>query len=295
MAARASWSGYLKLSLVSCSVGLFPATTQAERTRFNIINRKTGNRVKRVFIDAETEKVVDNGDQVKGFEVGKGDYLLVEDDEIDDIRIESTHTIDIERFVPREEVNSRFLDRPYYVAPDDKVAQEAFAVIREAMEKEKKAGIGRIVMARREYMVLLEPLERGILATTLRYPYEMRSEEPYFDDIPKTKISEEMLDLAAHIIDKKSGKFEPEAFEDRYEKALVALVKSKQAGKPPPTQKDAPKPSNVINLMDALKRSISAEKGGGRVAAKGGAKVTAKRAAASRAPARSTAKRRAAG
>lgn len=291
MAERASWSGYLKLSLVSCSVALFPATTQAERTRFNIINRKTGNRVKRVFIDAETEKVVDSNDQVKGFEVGKGDYLLVEDDEINDIRIESTHTIDIERFVPREEVNSRFLDRPYYVAPDDKVAQEAFAVIREAMAKEKKAGIGRIVMARREYMVLLEPLDRGILATTLRYPYEMRAEDRYFDDIPKTKISEEMLDLAAHIIDKKSGSFKPDEFEDRYEKALVALVKSKQAGKPPPTSKDTPKPSNVINLMDALKKSISAEKAG---PSKTAARASGKKATA-RAPARSTAKRRAAG
>lgn len=291
MAERASWSGYLKLSLVSCSVALFPATSQAERTRFNIINRKTGNRVKRVFIDAETEKVVDSNDQVKGFEVGKGDYLLVEDDEINDIRIESTHTIDIERFVPREEVNSRFLDRPYYVAPDDKVAQEAFAVIREAMAKEKKAGIGRIVMARREYMVLLEPLDRGILATTLRYPYEMRAEDRYFDDIPKTKISDEMLDLAAHIIDKKSGPFKPDEFEDRYEKALVALVKSKQAGKPPPTSKDTPKPSNVINLMDALKKSISAEKAGSsRTAARASGKKTT-----ARAPARPNAKRRAAG
>ncbi|MCC6918669.1 MAG: Ku protein [Alphaproteobacteria bacterium] len=294
MAERASWNGYLKLSLVSCSVSLFPATTQADRTRFHVVNRKTGNRVKRVFIDAETEKVVDTDEQVKGFEVGKGDYIYVEDDEIDDIRIESTHTIDIERFVPRDDVNSRFLDRPYYVAPDDKVAQEAFAVIREAMAKEKKAGIGRIVMARREHMVLLEPLDRGILATTLRYPYEMRAEERYFDDIPKTKISPEMLELAAHIIDKKSGPFEPDAFEDRYEKALVALVKSKQTGKPPPTPKDVPKPSNVINLMDALKKSISAEKSGGRTAARAQTRTTAKRTTRRRA-ARTGAKRRAAG
>lgn len=289
MAPRATWNGYLKLSLVSCSVSLFPATTSAERTRFNIINRKTGNRVKRVFIDSETEKVVDSEDQVKGFEAGKGDYLLVEDDEIDEIRIESTHTIDIDRFVPREEVNSRFLNSPYYCAPDDKVAQEAFAVIREAMEKEGKVGIGRLVMARREHMVLLEPLDRGILVTTLRYPYEMRDEKSYFDDIPKVKVSEEMLDLAAHIIDKKSGHFKPDEFEDRYEKALAALVRSKQAGKPPPTSKDVPKPSNVINLMDALKRSVSAEKGG-----KTAARTSAKRVAPA-AKARSGAKRRAAG
>ena len=272
MAERASWSGYLKLSLVSCAISLFPATTAAERIRFHIVNRDSGNRVKRQFVDSDTDEVVESENQVKGFEVGKGEYVYVEDDEIDDIRIESSHTIDIERFVPREDVNSRFLDNPYYVAPEDKVAQEAFAVIRAAMEKEGKAGIGRIVMARRERMVLLEPLGKGILATTLRYPYEMRDEDTYFDGIANVKVDKEMLDLAQHIIAKKEGPFEPGTFEDRYETALQDLVKAKQTGKPPKTPAAAPKPSNVINLMDALRKSIKADKAeGGKTAARGAA------------------------
>ena len=290
MAERSSWSGYLKLSLVSCAISLYPATTAAERVRFNILNRDTGNRVKRQFVDAETDEAVESEDQVKGFETSKGEYVTVEDEEIDDIRIESTHTINIERFVMRDEVNSRFLDNPYYVAPDDKVAQEAFAVIRTSMEKEGKAGIGRIVMARRERLVLLEPLGRGLLATTLRYPYEMRDEETYFEAIPKVKVDSEMLELAQHIIAKKTGAFEPETFEDRYESALAALVKSKQTGKPPKTPAAAPKPSNVVNLMDALRKSIKADKGAERPAAKASGKK-AKPAARRKAPARAAKKR----
>jgi DNA end-binding protein Ku len=291
MAERPSWNGYLKLSLVSCAVSLFPATTQAERVRFNIVNRETGNRVRRIFIDSETEEPVETEDQVKGFEIDKGEYLLVEDEEIDDIRIESTHTINIEQFVPRDDVNSRFLDSPYYVAPDDKVAQEAFAVIRDAMKQEKKAGVARIVMARRERVLLLEPLGKGILATTLRYPYEMRDEEGVFEAIPTVKISAEMRDLATHIIKKMAGPFKPEAFEDRYEEALTALVESKQKGKPPKTPASAPKPSNVVNLMDALRKSVRAEKGDGekKIAARGSQKSTSAR-GKSRSTARSRSK-----
>lgn len=293
MAERASWSGYLKLSLVSCAVSLFPATTQAERTRFNVINRKTGNRVKRVFIDSETEKVVESDDQVKGFEVAKGEYVEVEDEEIESLRLESTHTIDIEQFVPREDVSSRFLDSAYYLAPDDKVAQEAFAVIREAMENEGKSGIARVVMARRERLLLLEPLGKGILATTLRYPYEMREEDRVFDAIADVKVNKEMLDLASHIIAKKVAKFDPEAFEDRYEKALAALVRSKVNGKPPKTPAAAPKPSNVINLMDALKKSIASEKSGGRRAT--ARKTTARRSGTRSRTTRTATRKRAAG
>lgn len=261
MAARANWKGYLKLSLVSCAVALFPAASSSSRIRFNTLNRETGNRVKRRFVDAVTEEPVETEGQVKGYEVGRGSYVVVEDEEIDAIRIESTHTIDVESFVPRAEVDVRFLDQPYYIAPDDKVAQEAFAVIRDAMRQTGKVGVARVVMARRERVLLIEPFEKGLLATTLRYPYEVRDAGAYFDDIPDIDYPEEMADLAVHIVEKKSSRFDPGKFEDRYETAMVALVRSKQAGEPARAAESASvRPSNVVNLMDALRRSIEAEK-----------------------------------
>src|SRR3954451_17438859 len=172
MAARANWKGYLKLSLVSCSIALYPATSSSSRVRFHTINRATGNRVKRQFIDPATEELVESEDQVKGYEVAKRSYVYVEDEELDAIRIESTHTIDIESFVPREQVDELYLDTPYYIAPEDKVAQEAFAVIRDAMREKGKAGVARVVISRRERMILLEPLGKGLLGTVLRYPYQ---------------------------------------------------------------------------------------------------------------------------
>jgi DNA end-binding protein Ku len=259
MAARANWKGYLKLSLVSCSIALYPATSSSSRVRFHTINRATGNRVKRQFIDPATEEPVESEDQVKGYEVAKRSYVYVEDEELDAIRIESTHTIDIESFVPREQVDQRYLEAPYYIAAEDKIAQEAFAVIRDAMRDRGKAGLGRVVLARRERMVLLEPLGKGIMATLLRYPYEVRGEEPYFEDIPDLKLPAEMRDLAGHIIDTKTGEFDPSKFEDRYENAVIELIKSKERGEPIKPQAEPP-PSNVVNLMDALRRSIAAEK-----------------------------------
>lgn len=260
MAVRANWKGYLKLSLVSCAVALYPAVSSSSRVRFNTLNRETGNRVKRQFVDAETGEPVEAEDQVKGYQIGKGAYVIVEDEELEAIRIESTHTIDVERFVPRDEVDERYLDTPYYIAPDDKVAQEAFAVIRDAMNEKEMAGLARVVIARREHMILLEPLGKGLLGTTLRFPYEVRDEKPYFEDIPSVKLPQEMRELAAHIVEKKTGRFDPSQFEDRYENAVIELVKSKQTGKPVEMPK-APQPSNVINLMDALRKSIGAEKG----------------------------------
>jgi DNA end-binding protein Ku len=258
MAPRANWKGYLKLSLVSCAVALYPATSSSSRVRFHTLNRATGNRVKRQFIDPDTGEPVEADEQVKGYEVGKGSYIFIEDEELEAIRIESTHTIDIENFVPRDQVDQRYLESPYYIAPDDKVAQEAFAVIRDAMRQKSKAGVGRLVIARRERMLLLEPLGKGILATLLRYPYEVRGEEAYFDDIPDLKLPAEMRDLAGHIIDTKAADFDPGRFEDRYENAVIELIRAKQGGK---AQKapEAPRPSNVVNLMDALRRSIDAE------------------------------------
>jgi DNA end-binding protein Ku len=258
MAPRANWKGYLKLSLVSCAVALYPATSSSSRVSFHTLNRATGNRVKRQFIDPDTGEPVENDEQVKGYEVGKGSYIFVEEEDLETIRIESTHTIDIESFVPREQVDERYLDAPYYIAPDDKVAQEAFAVIRDAMREKGRAGVARVVIARRERMVLLQPLGKGILATLLRYPYEVRGEDAYFDDIPDLTLPQEMRELAGHIIDTKAADFDPSRFEDRYETAVVALIRSKQAGQPV-TAPAAPRPSNVVNLMDALRRSIDAE------------------------------------
>jgi DNA end-binding protein Ku len=261
MAERTVWKGHIKLSLVSCAVGLYPSTSSGGKIRFNTLNRKTGNRVKRQFIDSETEEVVESEEQVKGYLVGKGSYIQVEDEELDALKVESTHTIDIESFVPRDEVDERFLDTAYYIAPTDKVSNEAFCVIRDAIRDKGMAGIARIVLARRERMILLEPLDEGLVGTTLHAADEVRDEDKVFDDISEVKYPKEMKDLAAHIIESKAAHFDPKQFDDRYEEAVAELLKSKQAGKP---MKDEPaeKPSNVVNLMDALKRSVSAEKAG---------------------------------
>jgi DNA end-binding protein Ku len=258
MAPRATWKGYLKLSLVSCAVALYPASTTTERVRFNTLNRKTGNRVKRQFIDSETEEVVPSEDQVKGYPVGRGEYILVEDQELDDVALESTHTIAIESFAPRSSVDERYLDSPYYVAPEGRVAEEAFAVIREAMRKKKMVGVARVVLQRRERILMIEPFDKGLLATSLRYAPEVRQAEPYFEEIPDLKLDDDMIDLASDIIARKTAPFDPKRFNDRYEDALLELIKSKQTGK---TVKPAPaaKPSNVVNLMDALRRSLSSE------------------------------------
>ena len=260
MAPRPNWKGFLKLSLVSCSVALFPATSTSQRIRFNIINRKTGNRIRNDIIDAETGRPVEPEDRVKGYQVDKGDYVLVEDDELDNVALESTHTIDIEEFIPVSEVDRIYLDAPYYIVPQDEVAQEAFAVIREAMRKENLAGLARVVIYRREHLLLLQPRGKGLLATTLRYKNEVRSEKDYFDEVPNIKIPADMLKLATHILDSKKGHFNPDKFEDRYENALQGLIKAKRAGKAPPVVAE-PRPSNVINLMDALRRSAKGDRG----------------------------------
>jgi DNA end-binding protein Ku len=258
MAARANWKGYLKLSLVSCPVALYPATSSSSRVRFNTLNRATGNRVKQQYIDPDTEEVVEAQNRVKGYEVAKNSFVTVEDEELDAIRIESTHTIDIDGFVPVEDVDRRYLEAPYYIAPEGKVAEEAFAVIRDAMAQKGKAGIGRVVISRRERIVLIEPLGKGIMATVLRYKYEVRDEKTYFEDIPDMMLPAEMLDLAAHIIDRKATTFDPSAFEDRYENAMVELLKSKESGRSAPSF-TTKAPSNVVNIMEALRRSLAAD------------------------------------
>jgi len=260
MAPRANWKGYLKLSLVSCAVELFPAATEKERVRFNLLNRDTGNRLRRQLVDSETGEVVETTDQVRGYEIGKREYVVVEDREIDQVAIESTHTIEIESFVPRAEIDEIYLDTPYYLTPDGKVAEEAFAVIREAMREKKVVGLGRVVLHRRERIMMLEPRGKGLSAWTLRYGYEVRKDDEYFGDIGAVKVGGEMLDLATHIIERKLSHFDPDRFDDRYQNALLELIKAKVGHKPAP-KLDAPKPTNVINLMDALRKSIAAEKG----------------------------------
>jgi DNA end-binding protein Ku len=225
---------------------------------FNRINAKTGNRLKQLNVDAESGQPVERDDVKRGYEYAKGQYILVEDAEIDKIRIESTHTIDIDSFVPRAEIDDRYLSTPYYIAPTDKVGQEAFTVIRDAMQEKKMVGLARIVLARREYVVMLEPFFKGLLATTLRYPYEVRDHKEYFDDIPDLKLPTEMKKLAAHIVDTKAAHFDPKKFEDHYEQALVELLRKKQAGLPMPSVEEEAPPPRVINLMDALKASIKA-------------------------------------
>lgn len=261
MAARASWKGYLKLSLVSCPVQLFPATSSRERISFHLLNRETGNRLRRKLVDPETDETVESESQVKGYQVGKNDYILVEEDEFEKIALESSHTIDIETFVPRQEVDEAYLETPYYLVPDGKMAEEAFAVIREAMREKSVCGIGRVVLYRRERPILLEPRGRGLVATSLRYAYEVRQDGEFFDEIGDQDISEEMLDLATHIIGRKMGHFEPKRFEDRYQEALMGVIDAKRNHKPVTSAPLEKRSSNVVSLMDALRKSIAADKG----------------------------------
>jgi len=293
MAPRAYWKGYLKLSLVSCPIALYPASSSSERVSFNRINKKTGNRLKQQNVDSVTGEPVEREDIGRGYEYAKGQYIQVEDDELQKIQIESTHTIDIESFVPRAEIDDRFLDSPYYIAPTDKVGQEAFAVIRDAIRDKKMVALGRIVLTRREHVVMLEAFDKGLLATTLRYAYEVRSQADFFEDIPDIKLPAEMRELAAHIIDTKAGKFDPKSFEDHYENALTELLRRKQAGRIVEPIRDAePEERKVINLMDALRASLKSESKK-PAAASTPARGEAKKKAAASTPARSTAKKKA--
>lgn len=259
MAPRPAWKGYLKLSLVSCAVELTGTTDHSEKVSFRIINRKTGNTVKRQYVDGVTGKPVEDDDEVKGYEIGDDEYLLVEEDEIDAVQIESSHTLAIEHFVDRADIPQIYFDTPYYVTPSDEVSEEAFAVIREAMARQKKAGIARIVLYRRERPVMIEPFDRGLLLTTLRYDKTVRKPDEIFGELGKPKIDSELIDLATHIIDKKQAAFDPSGFEDRYESALLELIQAKQKGKKPPVVQAAEKPANVVNLFEALKKSLAGD------------------------------------
>ena len=256
MAPRPNWKGYLKLSLVSCSIALYPATSSSERVSFNQLNKNTGNRIRYKKVDAETEEVVEPHDIVKGYQVDKNVYVQVEDEELEDLQIESSHTIEIDKFVPAKDIDATYFDSPYYIVPNDNVGQDAFAVIRDAMKGKGMVGLGRVVISKRERPIILEAYGKGIRAITLRYPYEVRKEDEYFADIPDVKISSEMLKLAEHIVETKTAEFEPAEFVDHYEVAVVDLLKRKQSGKAAPKAPARGPAKQTGNIIDLLKRSL---------------------------------------
>jgi DNA end-binding protein Ku len=255
MAPRANWKGFLRLSLVTCPVALYPATSESEKVSFSQINRKTGHRIKYSKVDADTGEEVASEDIVKGYKVDTDTFIEVTKEELENVALESTRTIEIDEFVKRDEIDPRYIIRPYYLAPEAKVGHDAYTVIRETIRSMDMVAIGRLVLTNREHIIALEPLGKGLMGTLLRYPYEIRKEDEYFDEIQDVKVTKDMLDLAKHIVNQKSGTFEPDKFEDHYETALVDLINSKRAGKPI-VAKERPRGENVVDLMEALRRSV---------------------------------------
>ncbi len=262
MAPRSFWKGYLKLSLVTCPVAMVPATTDEEKIRFHTLNRKTGNRVVSQYIDSVSGKPVDEDDEVKGYQRGEDEYVVLEDDEIDAVALESTRTIDIEMFVPRESIEWIWYDKPHYLTPDDPVGEEAFSVIRAGMEATGRVGIARLVMYRRERAVMLEPRGRGIVLWTLRYGDEVRDREGYFGDIPTGKTDAQLMALVKTLIDERTKPWDPKMVDDPVQDRLLEIIAAKKKGKKRPAKPQAgetEQPSNVINIMDALRKSIASE------------------------------------
>jgi DNA end-binding protein Ku len=258
MARRAYWKGFLRLSLVTCPIALYPATSEREKIHFHQINRKTGNRIQYKKVDSDTGREVDRGDVIKAFEKSKGDYIPVEAQELEAVAIESKRTIEIDQFVARKEIDELYFANPYYIVPDGEAGAQAFAVIRDAIEEEGMIALGRVVFTSREHIVALEARGKGIMGITLRYPYEVRDEKDYFGDIASERVSKDMLNLAKHIIKTKTGHFKPDDFEDRYEDALKDLLRKKDKGEKIEAPREE-RSDNVVNLMDALRRSVKGE------------------------------------
>jgi DNA end-binding protein Ku len=254
MAYRPTWQGHLKLSLVTCPVALYTATNSASDVHFNLINPKTNNRIKMITTDPDTGPI-DRSELVKGYEVSKGEYILLTNDEINSVKLESTKTIDIERFVADDEIDRLYWDNPYYLAPDGKLAQEAFVVIRTAMEKSGQIALGRVVIGTRERILALEPRDKGILAYTIRSDAELRKPEEIFRNISNQSADPSMISIAEKIIEQKEGAFDPSQFVDRYEGALKALIEEKKKGHKPAKVAE-PEESNVVDLMSALRASL---------------------------------------
>ena len=259
-ARRAYWKGYLKLSLVTCPVALYPASSQSENTNFHQINRKTGNRLRQQMVDEETGRIVDKDDKGRGYELPSGKYVEIEPEELEAVEVESTHTIDIDKFVPQEDIDKRYYERPYYIVPEGKGGEEAFAVIRDAMKDKGRVALARIVFANHEHIIAVEAWGKGMLDTTLRYDYEVRDESEFFKSIPNPRIAKEMIELASHILDSKSGRFDASKFKDQYELALRKLVKRKASGKTIEMPAEREDRGNVVDLMEALRQSVKGRK-----------------------------------
>jgi DNA end-binding protein Ku len=258
---RPYWKGYIKLALVSCPIALYTASSSSERVAFRQINKKTGNRLRQKLVDEVTGDMVEGSDKGRGYEYAKNTYLMVEDDELDAIAIESNHTIEIDSFVPRSDIDERYLDSPYYIAPNEPVGQEAFAVIREAMRGKGMVALGRVVLSKRERVIMLQPWDQGIMGTTVRYPYEVRDSKDYFYDVSDVKVQPDLLQLAEHILKSKEAKFDPSQFVDRYEQAVLEILKTKQEGQPAAKPVAMVPARNVVNLFDALRASIDQQSG----------------------------------
>ena len=273
MAPRANWKGYLKVGELSCQVALYTAASTSDRVSFHIINRETGHRVHRQLVDADTGREVESDDIVKGYEVASGEYVILEPDEVKAAVPQSDKTLELETFIPCGDVDTLFLDRPYYLAPADKAASDVFNLIRKGLEQKNVAALARTVLFRRLRTLLIRPNEEGLIASTLNYDYEVRPAKEIFSDIAEFKIEGEMLDLAEHIIDTKRGEFDPTEFDDRYEAALAELIRAKIEGRDLP-KKPKPQEKKVSNLLDALRQSAGATRSRGGKAT-GGKKATA--------------------
>jgi DNA end-binding protein Ku len=306
VAPRPYWKGYLKLSLVSCPIALYPATSEREKISFHQLNKDTGNRIRYRKVDAETGDEVDSAKIIKGYEVSKGDYIELDPEELEAVALESKRTLEINEFVPKADIDELYMRDPYFVVPDGDVGQQAFAVIREAIRKEGMVALGTVVFTSREHVIALEPRDSGMVGVTLRYPYEVRNPAEYFEGIEDEKVPKDMLDLAVHIVDSKRGEFDPQKFEDHYENALKELLRKKQSGERIERVKE-PARTNVVNLMDALRQSLQVESGAAqpsRKPTKKGKRIDGQRemllpisgkkdaAASAKAPARSTGRQR---
>ena len=287
MAYRPTWQGHLRLSLVTCPVALYTATNSGGDVHFNLINPKTNNRIKMVTVDPDTGPI-DRSELVKGYEVARGEYILLSQDEINSVRLESTKTIDIERFVPADEIDRLYWDNPYFLAPDGKMAQEAFGVIRTAMERAGQIAIGRVVIGTRERILALEPRGKGILAYTLRTDAEVRNPHEIFDTISDKAADPAMISIAEKIIEQQEGPFDPSQFVDRYEEALKDLIADKQKGHKVKAVAE-PEDTNVVDLMTALRASLEAK---GKGPAKSSGRETEKPKAASRSKSSSSSRAR---